>query len=155
MKKRLLIGIVIIIAAIIGIKTYTTSVEKTAPVTTKEIATPKETVKKVVKANLKPVAEAIKNQQLCQSGAATELQALGHEGQPLARSMAYIALAQDSYLQGDQQKAEVELQQSLDVSGKKMSPQQREKLFDTLDKGAVELAAKRKLNGFTKDCQPL
>lgn len=149
MKKRLLIGIVIIIAAIIGIKTYTTSVEKTAPVTTKE------TVKKVVKANLKPVAEAIKNQQLCQSGAATELQALGYEGQPLARSMAYIALAQDSYLQGDKQKAEVELQQSLDAGGKKMSPQQREKLFDTLDKGAAELAAKRQQNGFTKDCQPL
>ena len=149
MNKRLLIGIVIIAAVIIGIKTCTTSVEKVATDTTKEV------LKKVVKADLKPVAEAIKNQQLCHSGAATALQALGHEGQPLARSMAYIALAQESYLQGDQQKAQVELQQSLDASGKKIAPQQRDELLQGLAKGADELAAKRKQNGFNIDCQPL
>ncbi|PSU26206.1 hypothetical protein CTM97_01430 [Photobacterium phosphoreum] len=149
MNKRILIGIVIIAAAIIGIKMFTTTVENVATETTKDV------LNNVVKANLKPVAAAIKNQQLCQSGADTQLQALGHEGQPLARSMAYIALAQESYLQGDNQKALVELQQSLDASGKKISPQQRDQLLKGLAKGAEELAAKRKQNGFSRNCQPL
>lgn len=149
MNKRLLIGIVIIVVAILGIKMCTKGVEKVATDTTKEV------LNKVVKADLKPVAEAIKNQQQCKPGAATALQALGHEGQPLARSMAYIALAQESYLQDDKQKAQIELQQSLDASGKKMSPQQRDELLQGLAKGAAELAAKRKQNGFNIDCQPL
>ena len=149
MNKCLLCGIVIIVAVIAGIKMFTTTVENVATDTTKEV------LNKVVKADLKPVAEAIKNQQLCKPGAATELQALGHEGQPLARSMAYIALAQESYLQGDKQKAAIELQQSLDASGKKVSPQQRDELLNALGKGAAELAAKRKQNGFNIDCTPL
>ncbi|PSU71517.1 hypothetical protein C9J22_06945 [Photobacterium phosphoreum] len=149
MNKRILIGIVIIVAAIIGIKMFTTTVENVATDTTKDV------LNNVVKANLKQVVAAIKNQQLCQSSADTELQALGHEGQPLARSMAYIALAQESYLQGDNQKALVELQQSLDASGKKISPQQRDQLLKGLAKGAEELAAKRKQNGFSRNCQPL
>lgn len=149
MNKRILIGIVIIAAAIIGIKMFTTTVENVATDTTKDV------LNNVVKANLKPVVAAIKNQQLCQSGADTQLQALGHEDQPLARSMAYIALAQESYLQGDNQKALVELQQSLDASGKKISPQQRDQLLKGLAKGAEELAAKRKQNGFNRNCQSL
>ncbi|SMY16873.1 hypothetical protein [Photobacterium aquimaris] len=149
MNKRLLIGIVIIAAVIAGIKMFTTTVENVATDTTKEV------LNKVVKADLKPVAEAIKNQQLCKPGATTELQALGHEGQPLARSMAYIALAQESYLQEDKQKAAIELQQSLDASGKKVSSQQRDELLNALGKGAAELAAKRKQNGFNIDCTPL
>ncbi|PSU80413.1 hypothetical protein CTM76_03900 [Photobacterium phosphoreum] len=65
MNKRILIGIVIIAAAIIGIKMFTTTVENVATDTTKDV------LNNVVKANLKPVVAAIKNQQLCQSGADT------------------------------------------------------------------------------------
>ncbi|EAR56308.1 hypothetical protein SKA34_20397 [Photobacterium sp. SKA34] len=149
MNKVVLIAVVVLVAVGVGIFSVGKFTEKAANETTKKV------LKEVVSADLAPVAKAIGKLEACESGATAELEALGHTATPLGRSLAYIALAQNSYLMDDKDKARVELQQAVDASTDKPSAEERNEMFAKLGEGAKQMAEKRKAYGFKVNCEPL
>ncbi|PSV39904.1 hypothetical protein [Photobacterium sp. GB-210] len=149
MNKVVLIAVVVLVAVGVGIFSVGKLTEKAANETTKKV------LKEVVSADLAPVAKAIGKLEACESGATAELEALGHTATPLGRSLAYIALAQNSYLMDDKDKARVELQQAIDASTDKPSAEERNEMFTKLGEGAKQMAEKRKAYGFKVNCEPL
>ncbi|GAA04639.1 hypothetical protein [Photobacterium leiognathi] len=149
MNKIVAIVLVVLLAAGIGVFSVSKFTEKAANETTKKV------LKEVVSADLAPVSKAIGKLEACESGATAELEALGHTATPLGRSLAYIALAQNSYLMGDQDAARVQLQQAIDASTDKPSAEERNEMFDKLAEGAKQMAEKRKAYGFKVNCEPL